>query len=381
MSKNQLATSSKRLRFIDLARSIAIIMMLQGHFIALTYDDYFAQVDLINANGFSDNFGFDIWFQLRSLTAPMFFTVTGLVFVYLLLANPDTPFFKQKRVRKGIRRAFYIIFWGYLLQLNYQSLSYYLAGNINQRFFAFHVLQSIGTSILLLIIVYGIYKLIKGIIPLYVLLFALGVVVFLFNPILKGSEQYFPQGAHVIFQNMIKGPKSFFPLIPWAGFVFIGGSIGAFIRTNTELIKQRSFIFKFIGYGVSFCLIMLGVFYLLDMSGVPFWEQKTPFIQTLFIILILGILMLFEPRLKRSDTLIMAMGQNTLFIYILHVMLLYGALIGIGLRTWYEHSLSFAIAVLGAIGFVLFFAFLVKLLPYYEKAKQKVLTSLGLAKA
>ena len=98
--------------------------MLQGHFISHTYEDYSFMVSELRANGTSGSLLFDYWVQLRKFTAPLFFTITGLVFAYLLTKNDAHSFWKKIRVKKGIRRAITIIIWGYVLQLNYQNISY-----------------------------------------------------------------------------------------------------------------------------------------------------------------------------------------------------------------------------------------------------------------
>ena len=92
--------------------------MLEGHFITLTYDNYFEVNEAINEFGTSGNLLLDFWYGLRGFTAPLFFTITGLVLGYLLMAHKGEPFWKQKRVSKGWRRGLRIIFWGYLLQFN-----------------------------------------------------------------------------------------------------------------------------------------------------------------------------------------------------------------------------------------------------------------------
>ena len=40
----------QRILFIDLARSIAIILMLEGHFITLTFEDYTSMVEIGRAS-------------------------------------------------------------------------------------------------------------------------------------------------------------------------------------------------------------------------------------------------------------------------------------------------------------------------------------------
>ena len=66
----------KRLYFIDAIRAFAILMMLQGHFIdtllAIEYRD-------------PDNIAYSTWLYFRGITAPVFFTISGLIFTYLLI--------------------------------------------------------------------------------------------------------------------------------------------------------------------------------------------------------------------------------------------------------------------------------------------------------
>ena len=97
-----------RLLFIDLARSIAIILMLEGHFITLTFEDYNSMIFQLREIGSSGSYIFDTWVKIRGFTAPLFFTITGVVFAFLLTKNykdeNNTSFWKNKRVNKGIKR-------------------------------------------------------------------------------------------------------------------------------------------------------------------------------------------------------------------------------------------------------------------------------------
>ena len=92
-----------RLKFIDMARSIAILLMLEGHFIEHMYKDFKPMVGLIREHGTSGNIFFDWFYFIKGFTAPMFFMVTGVVFVYLLARNKDAGFYQNPRVRKGFK--------------------------------------------------------------------------------------------------------------------------------------------------------------------------------------------------------------------------------------------------------------------------------------
>jgi len=98
---------SSRLYFIDTVRAFAILMMLQGHFI-----------DTLLAVEFRDpsNVAFRVWQYFRGITAPTFFTISGLIFTYLLMkarAKGDV----EERIKKGVVRGFMLIGIGYLLRI------------------------------------------------------------------------------------------------------------------------------------------------------------------------------------------------------------------------------------------------------------------------
>ena len=356
-----------RLRFIDIGRSIAIILMLQGHFISLTFEDYREQLTLLRQTGTSGNIFFDWWCHLRGFTAPLFFTITGVVFVYLLLGNQDEKYFKQIRVRKGFKRAISIIVWGYALQLNFKNISYYLSGNINDRFFAFHVLQSIGFGILILLLLYGFYRIINKRIQFSWILLVLGFAVFLIQPLINSyGNTHIPAKAPMFIQNLIHGPNSIFPLTPWVGFVFFGGALGAIIREKSDQLKQKWFPVKFAALGLIVWGMGTLILYIFSHLGfdMHFMSVVYLFHQVMEVTLLIAVLMYVERLFKQRDTMFMRMGQNTLIIYILHVILLYGAIIGIGIRTYIQKSLTFGEAIFGAVVFIFLFALFTKPLPW-----------------
>ena len=210
-----------RLKFIDMARSIAILLMLEGHFTGAALSSEYRK----------DSYWlYSVWHNIHGLTSPLFFTVTGLIFVYLLSANNTIKYFENIRVKKGFKRVRELIFWGYFIQLNLWSIgqSFYYNSEFHfDWFYAFHVLQSIGFGIFFLLVIYGIFKLInKG--PLYVYYLIAGLTIFLFYGFMKnyiqGQEQliadgiksvptYYPAGAPKFIQNMFYGQYSDFSFV------------------------------------------------------------------------------------------------------------------------------------------------------------------------
>ena len=368
-----------RLHFIDIARSLAIILMLQGHFISHSFADYTTMTAELRATGASSNYFFDLWCQFRGFTAPLFFTITGLVFTYLLVKNKSGSFWSQKRVRKGIKRGITIVLWGYILQFSVRYIDIYLAQGINSRFYAFHVLHCIGFGLLALILVYWIYSKIKRV-PLEVYLITLATAFFVIAPMIHSKELgFFPSGAHPIIQNAFHGPNSVFPIFPWFGFIFFGGAIGSLVHRYQYKIGQKGFTLRITALGVAACLSAYALIMMVgkefptnNFLGRGYWQ----FNQLVIIILILGLMMQIQLKSRIKIPFLIAIGQNTLSVYILHVILLYNAIFGIGLRNYLSKSLTFGEAIFGAILFIIFFGLLTKYQPFVMARIKRILPSL-----
>lgn len=355
----------ERLLFIDMARSIAIILMLEGHFIEHSFENFDSMVALVKATGSSGNLFFDWWYFMKGFTAPMFFSVTGIVFVYLLSMNNEAGFFKNKRVRKGFRRSFELLFWGFALQLNMSNLSGYFTGHFGNWIYAFHVLQCIGVGISFLLLIYGLWKWLK-IGPLYLYYFIVATAIFAFYPFFKTlpDGQYFPQNAPLLIQNIFKGPNSVFPIIPWLAFTIYGGMIGAMLFTFHKNVRKFWFPLTFLSIG-----IILNIFGFVLFRGVDHMlaqlniHNDLGFVNNAWlygrlgqVLIALSLLMYVEKYFKIKDSLFLQIGQNTLPIYVIHVIILYNGMFGIGLSEYLKDALSGWQAILGAVGFITLFA-------------------------
>jgi len=385
MSENSsigIPVKRERLLFIDMARSIAILLMLEGHFIEHSFNGFDSMVAMVKETGTSGNLFFDWWYFMKGFTAPMFFTVTGIVFVYLLSMNNEKGFFKNKRVKKGFRRSFELLFWGFALQLNLRHFSDYFTRGFGNWVYAFHVLQCIGIGISMLLLIYGLWKwLKKG--PLYLYYFVFATLIFACYPYLKTlpDGQYFPQNAHAIVQNIFKGPHSVFPVIPWLAFTIYGGMIGAMLFTFQKHVRKFWFPTSFLIIG-----IVLNIFGFVMFRGIDnIFSQlnihnNLGFVNNAWlygrlgqVIIALALLMYVEKYFKIKDSLFLQIGQNTLPIYVIHVMLLYNGMLGIGLSEFLKDALNGWQAILGAAGFitlfVLFIHFFEPIIAAWTKVK------------
>lgn len=359
----------KRIHFIDAARAVAILLMLEGHFIDLTLQPEYR--DLTHPI-------YATWHFIRGLTAPLFFSVTGVIFVFLLSRGQDSPRFGvNQRVKRGFQRAFELLFWGYLLQTNVLNFNEYLNGTFNQWNFAFHVLQCLGVGILLLLLLYGLFTLFKkG--PLFLYYLLAGVAVFALYPSFKTlpPDQYFPPHAPELIQNLFHGPHSVFPPIPWTGFVLLGGAVGALIWDYREYVRDPRFSLLMTLSGIGIFFLNHGALYWIDFvfSGNKEWFVKSSWLIGRFgqVLIVLGLLMRTEKYCKRSGGLFLKVGQKTLPIYVIHVMILYSGFIGVGLNKVWEESLGPWEATFGATLFMVFFLVLIHYFHHLENAWARI---------
>lgn len=329
-----------RLYFIDAMRAWAILMMLQGHF-----------VDGLLDNAFRDtsNFGYTFWLYFRGVTAPVFFTVSGFIFTFLLIKGEKSGF-DNPRVTKGIKRGLQLLFIGYLLRLNFWGL---FGGYIYDSFYYIDVLHCIGFSILGITGLYILTTKRKAYFPL--LLIAITLLLFIFEPTYKQwSHNYLP----VSLANFLtQGNGSVFTIFPWFGYA----TCGAFLSVIFSKFKEAKYLYPIaisvsivLGLGLIFgssqLFLALAKYTNIQLIADVFFNNYL-FIRLGDVFLVFAIFMLLRGLLTHPTLL--KIGQSTLSIYVVHYIILYGSFIGVGLYYFLDHSLSPLVVIVGALFFML----------------------------
>jgi uncharacterized membrane protein len=341
-----------RLYFLDALRAFAILMMLQGHFISGLLDPSFKD---------SDNLGYRIWLYCRGFTAPLFFTITGWVFTFLLLRNPIQGL-SNPRIGKGIKRALELLIWGYILRLNLPSL---LGGKINNSFVQPDVLHIIGLGLIFVMMIYVLMYRNRNI--MFMFFVAFGTLVFLTQPIY--SRYVFENLPRFISGYLTKGNGGVFYLFPWLGYVSIGAAIACVFKAKRSLSKFYVLGFLILGFVLIFTSswITNQLGYLLEFPLFNYVAKNNfLFIRLGDVFVLFGLFMLFQPLIKHR--LWLQIGSKTLSLYIVHYFILYGSLSGLGLYKYFKQSLDWQMACIGAVLFVLSVSGLV--LAYFNNEKQ-----------
>ena len=386
-----------RLKFIDMARSIAILMMIEGHFTGASLGSEFRDYKYLS---------FEIWHLIHGLTSPLFFSITGMIFAYLLIGNKPVRFIDNIRVKKGARRVLQLLFWGYVIQLNLLSIGksiYYNSEFQFEWFYAFHVLQSIAVGILFVILIYGLYKLLGiGKLHWYYLLF--GLVLFSFYAVMKSyirvdekmiadglkvDRSYWPKHAPSIIQNMFYGTFSTFSWVRMAGYCVFGAMIGSIIKIHEQKVKEWWFGCSFILVGLMMSIFVQDLFRLVDdflkylgIVDKTFYElNATSFSRLGQVIILIGVLMLIDKYFKVKSGLFLKIGQTTFPVYVVHVIILYGGIFGFGLTPLvFQRDLNPYGAIAISISALTLFVLMVKHIEFFQHGYDAVLYALRLKK-
>jgi len=322
-----------RVIFIDLMRAIAVLQMVQGH----TIDVLLAQ-DL----RITESPVFAVWYFLRGMTAPIFMFTAGAVFTYLF-KSVKKPFNKNYRVKKGIRRAFLLIFLGYLLR--YPTWKIFDFSEVTpdkwQLFISVDVLQLIGVSLLiLLMILFTTEKLKLNYTATFIII---STFVFIASPFIEAINwnSIFPAPIASYFYS---GTGSLFPLFPWSGYVIAGGVLGSYLAQNPLLFKTSRFSKLLAIFGGAFTLVAIFSEIIIKALEVqiidPQTEPNTIFYRIGFVLLLTALVSYISLRVDRIPQIIILAGRNTLLIYVVHLVILYGSAWSPGINLLWGYSFT-----------------------------------------
>lgn len=357
-----MSNSKSRLFFLDAIRAWAILMMLQGHFI-----------DGLLDNAFRDNSNilFSTWKYFRGITAPVFFTVSGFIFTFLLIKSPQNGW-SNPRVKKGIKRGLELLVIAYLLRMNIFGL---FKGEIYDSFYLVDVLHCIGLSLLFII---GFYILTfakqKWIFP--TILASTTLLLFIFEPIYKTSGfEFLPQA---IANYLTKANGSVFTIIPWLGYATIGSFMSVvFSKFQNSKNLYYYIVPAYIAIGLILIFFSSDFFMsIYEITGIQLFQSifsnNYLFIRLGDVLIVFSIFIMLRKYLMNATWL--KIGQSTLSIYIIHFIILYGSFTGVGLYRFFNHSLNPYYVIPGAILFMIVCTFFAL---QYEKHKIEIKSSIS----
>jgi len=356
-----------RIIFIDLMRAFAVLQMVQGHTVdALLAPEY----------RLADYPVYAVWNFMRGMTAPIFMFTSGTVFTYLFRLI-DEPFEKNPRVKKGIKRFFLLVFLGYLLR--YPTYKIFDFSQVTKQqldtFFAVDVLQLIGFGLLLLMISAYISEKLKVGDTITFLFMALMFIVP--SPFFAKIDwlKFFPQP---IANYFYAGNGSLFPLFPWAGYVLSGGILGSYLARNPLVFKTNKFSLRLLTLGSA--LILFAAAYIFFEWGKNIhgltnsYTYDTIIFRTGFVLILTGIVSFISQSINTIPRILILIGRNTLLIYVVHLMIIYGSAWNPGLYQVWGNSISAGKTILIALAMITLMTLMVYLLNKFRIKNKQLVT-------
>jgi uncharacterized membrane protein len=338
-------STTKRLYFIDAVRAFAILMMLQGHFI-----DTLLEVSYRDQT----HIAFKTWEYFRGITAPTFFTISGLIFSYLLIRAKRSGNV-EKRMKKGLVRGFMLIGIGYLLRV---PIFKWLIGEFDSYFLIIDVLQCIGLSLILIVLIYKVTF--KKTLIFSLLMLLIGLIVFLTEPLYRYLE--LPHISEVFSNYLSKANGSVFTIIPWFGYTAFGAFISTLFYRYLDRKRFKTAVvvsFVIIGSGLIFksSYVLMQLYFMFDveiLKDVAYYNYL--FTRLGNVLILFALFYLAEDYIKQP--LILKIGQKTLSIYVIHFIIIYGSFTGLGLHQLIGKALSPLQAIIGALLFLTIVCFI-----------------------
>jgi len=318
-----------RIIFIDLIRAFAVFQMVQGHTVDALLSDSYRNEDILV---------YGVWYFMRGMTAPIFMFTAGIVFSYLFRLVKE-PFRKNVRVVRGIKRGLLLIFFGYLLR--YPTWTLFDFSDVSEYswnvFFAVDVLHLIGFGLFALLVLFYISE--KLNLSDYVILSLTALSIFIVAPLFFSIDwnNFLPRFLAAYFYE---GSGSHFPLFPWIGYVIAGGVLGSYLAKNPMVFKSIKFSFSLAVIGIAFVVVSFAVEYIVNMFQVNSANSSLIFFRIGFVIILNSIVSFISIKADSIPKFIILIGRNTLIIYVVHLIIIYGSAWNPGLYTFFERSFT-----------------------------------------
>jgi hypothetical protein len=128
---------------------------------------------------------------------------------------------------------------------------------------------------------------------------------------------------------LYRGSGSNFPLFPWAGYVISGGVLGSYLANNPLVFKSIRFSRNILISGiVLFVISLISDYFETRIDGKSYLWTTSPNLTILrlgIVVFITGIVSWISVKVDYIPRIIILIGRNTLLIYIVHLVILYGS--------------------------------------------------------
>ena len=311
--------SSRRLTYIDWARGIAVLVMIEAH----TADAWTRLSPAVRRT-----IAFRDATVLGGFAAPLFLWLAGLAVVLAATRTAEKTGSRRAAVEMICRRGLEIYILAFLFRLQGFIVT---PGSHLVTLFRVDILNIMGPAMVVAGLVWGVARRAAARVLYYA---AIASAFALVTPIVRASPAI--DGWPLWLQWYMRPFNEFtiFTLFPWAGFVFAGGAIGALIA---EARNERAERWLHAMLGAAGAALVAAGFYAAARPSIysgrssSFWTTSPTWFAIRVGILMLALTTIYAVFVALKGRVTSAvpdplarLGRSSLFVYWIHVELVYG---------------------------------------------------------
>ncbi len=323
-------SGATRVIFIDLARALAVVLMLYGH-----------TVDALLAPAYRSGPLFDVWQFQRGLTSCLFLLLSGFAFSIATTRHWASHLAPSPALLKRIRRFALFIFLGYAIRFPVPSLfGLERATDAEWRqLIGVDVLQLIGVTFLAmqaLVLISRSRRLFS------VLAVALAVTLALLAP-WAWTMDWSNRTSDWLAAYLSPNSGSLFPLVPWSAFVLAGAALGQIYARWGAAHHVRYTNRALLIPGV---VLIIAALWLTEHQVALFGTTPHSYVPGNVLLragsslIIVGLIAHASRGIGQLPHVFGAVAQESLLIYVLHLGIVYGSVWAPGLLNIYGVTLT-----------------------------------------
>lgn len=303
---------------LDLARFIAMLLMVQGHVLDAVLPDTVTHADTLF---------WDVWNWIRGLTAPVFLLVSGASHVFAAKRGAD-GLIRQDIIQRRIRMGVMLIGIGYLLVLPGRRLIDlpYVTTDGWYQVLGVNILQLIGVTLIAFVMIME--KSTSTADMRRRALITIAVILVLSPAMhLRAIHEDLPMWLRP-YLTMKYG--SLFPLFPISAYLFVGVILGTYLSELPEEQRGRWLMRSGFRIALPLALVMYAIQQYLMAHGVHWHYLSSSNSEFLVLarsavaMVCIGVCVLLLRITWPLRNMYVLFGMKGLYIYVLHIVVLFG---------------------------------------------------------
>jgi uncharacterized membrane protein len=324
--------SKQRYLFIDLLRFLAVVFMIQGHTFEALLDLHLRTHTLFFVHDFFHGF-----------IAPMFLFASGVAFGISTFKKWEDHIRPSRHMARRFGKFAGLLVIGYALHLPFFSLQKILTEATPTEIAAWLQVDALHCIAITMLLLQTAVFLFKDERKFIYFVAGMAAVIIAISPVLwsidvKGSLPLW-LASYVNMQN-----NSWFPLFPWSAYIFCGVIFASIFITAKEHHHAVNLMQRSVVIGLA---VMAAMFLLLNVPiGLypphDVWKANPVivFARLGFVAVVTSGVFFAEHAVTIPSKIPQMMGRESLFIYIVHLIIIYGSAMNRGLQQFIRPTLS-----------------------------------------